>query len=442
MLTFLVVALLTQIPNLPALNGTVTGVLRNASGRPAAGVRVSAVVPPAAGTDALTGTAMAAIVETDAEGRYRLEGVPPGRYYISAGRLDFPTYYPGSSVLSEGTLVLVTTGAVLNINFAVRDESLGRALASQGFFPNMPGISVPISVSVEGGGKIPVFQTGDYPVIRATHVLNRSVIEVSLGAPTLFLPQPAATEEYTITVDQLQGYRVKSMTLGADDLQKVTLKAQLTGLRAPAQFNPGVASLSGLPLTLVLTRAQTALSRGIRVTGRSVGLGDEIYISGKSGTLYSDGTFEFYGVPPGMHRIVKIFQRTVTATAVFVGSGNVDGLSLQAPTLLPADVFEEPSKPQNETIPESKAIGMVTLRGQVIDETSKDPLVEGTVTIRGYGRTVRTFAIFADSGFKIPDLLPGPYSITTNITGYRSTTETVTVGSEDLKLELSAQKEP
>src|SRR5689334_19303784 len=102
MLQFLLFAILLQIPNLPALNGAVTGVVRTAAGKPAAGVRVSAVVPPASATDEFTATAMASIVETDAEGRFRLEAVPPGRYYISAGRVDFPTYYPGTTILSEG----------------------------------------------------------------------------------------------------------------------------------------------------------------------------------------------------------------------------------------------------------------------------------------------------------------------------------------------------
>jgi hypothetical protein len=447
MLKFLVLALLTQIPNLPALNGTVTGVLRNASGKPAAGVRVSAVVPPSSATDEFRATAMASLAETDAEGRYRLEAVPPGRYYISAGRVDFPTYYPGTSVLAEGSLVLVTTGAtVSNINFVLRDESSGRAVISGLGMRTPQGFNVPVSVIVEGGGKIPVFQNGDYPVVRATHTQNKSVIEISLGDPTLFLPLPpsSTSDEYRITLNDLQGYTVKSMFYGSADVRKETLKAQRTGLATQPQYTVGnttfAASLSGAPLTVVLARTQTAPSNGIRVSGRSVGAGDEIYISGNPGTLYSDGTFEFYDLLPGTHRIIKIFQNVVTAGAVFVGSRDVEGLALQRPTLLPIDVFEAPSKEINGTLSDSKVIGMVTLTGHVIDETSKEPLNEGTVTIKGYGSAVRNFSIFADIGFKIPDLLPGQYSMTINVTGYRATTQAVTVGPEDLKLDLVAQK--
>jgi len=70
-------------------NGTITGVLKTSAGQPAVGVR---------------GAAMASLVTTDAAGRYRLENIPPGRYYITAGRVDFPTYFPGALDTSAGTI--------------------------------------------------------------------------------------------------------------------------------------------------------------------------------------------------------------------------------------------------------------------------------------------------------------------------------------------------
>src|SRR5262245_44901476 len=176
----LALLILAQIPNLPTLNGTITGVVRVGS-KPTAGIRVAAVAPPDVGES--RPSAMLSLAETDSEGRYRLEGVPPGRYYIAAGRTDLPTYYPGSTTLSEGTVITLAPGATLSgMDFGLRNESLGRggsALTVAGVLA-APGLSIPVNVQVEGGGKIPVFQNGAYPVIRATRVSGSATIELPL----------------------------------------------------------------------------------------------------------------------------------------------------------------------------------------------------------------------------------------------------------------------
>ena len=46
MAAILVLLLLAQVPILQSENGTVTGAIRSATGKPAAGVRVTAMVPP------------------------------------------------------------------------------------------------------------------------------------------------------------------------------------------------------------------------------------------------------------------------------------------------------------------------------------------------------------------------------------------------------------
>src|SRR5262245_8987182 len=154
----LALLILAQIPNLPTLNGTITGVVR-VGGKPTAGIRVAAVVPPDVGE--LRPSAMLSLGETDSQGRYRLEGVPPGRYYIAAGRTDLPTYYPGSTMLSEGTIITLRPGTTLSeMDFVLRNESLGRA-ASDGSYAWVmmgSGLTIPVNVQLEGGGKIPVLQ--------------------------------------------------------------------------------------------------------------------------------------------------------------------------------------------------------------------------------------------------------------------------------------------
>src|SRR6185295_11783905 len=56
-----------------------TGTIFSMDGTPAAGVRVSAIVAPDTPTAAIASTAASGTV-TDAAGRYRLEGILPGRY--------------------------------------------------------------------------------------------------------------------------------------------------------------------------------------------------------------------------------------------------------------------------------------------------------------------------------------------------------------------------
>jgi hypothetical protein len=113
MLEFLMMlALLIQTPQtakFPA--GTVTGVLRTNEGEPMASVRVAVV--PADGTDA--GTVLQAIVQTDSDGRYRIEDVPPGRYYIMTGRVDSPVFHPGVDDVRRATTIVVSDGATTQV---------------------------------------------------------------------------------------------------------------------------------------------------------------------------------------------------------------------------------------------------------------------------------------------------------------------------------------
>src|SRR5262245_15756532 len=88
--------------------GVITGVVRTPDGRPAAGVRITALREDAV-NDALR--AMASLTQTDSTGRYRLENVPPGRYYVTAGRVDLPTFYPGTLDVTKGTAISVTSAA-------------------------------------------------------------------------------------------------------------------------------------------------------------------------------------------------------------------------------------------------------------------------------------------------------------------------------------------
>jgi hypothetical protein len=75
--------------------------------------------------DSGAATSLSALAQTDEQGRYRLEGIPVGRYYIAAGRVDLPTFYPGTSDLTKARVFSVTPGgAVSGIDFVMLDTSV------------------------------------------------------------------------------------------------------------------------------------------------------------------------------------------------------------------------------------------------------------------------------------------------------------------------------
>jgi hypothetical protein len=92
----------------PVQSGTVTGQVMNDRGVPVAGVRVAAM--PVARDGENSGT-LVGLTLTDSNGRYTIETLEPGTYYVTAGRVDAPSYYPGVGSMLSAKSILVTAGA-------------------------------------------------------------------------------------------------------------------------------------------------------------------------------------------------------------------------------------------------------------------------------------------------------------------------------------------
>ena len=95
-------------------SSSISGQILNVNGSPAAGIRVSAA-PVDADLSVLT-----AFSVTDSSGRYRIEKVESGTYFIIAGLIAEPTFYPGVAAQSGARSVQVARGAsVTGLDFRI-----------------------------------------------------------------------------------------------------------------------------------------------------------------------------------------------------------------------------------------------------------------------------------------------------------------------------------
>jgi hypothetical protein len=455
-IAFLLTLLMTQgIPALLGQTGTVSGVVRTSAGTPAAGVRVSAMVPPEAGTEAALAGSFAALAETDEQGRYRLVGIPQGRYYIAAGRVDLPTFYPGTADVSSARIFAITPGgAVSGIDFVMMDNSIRSASSSNVFgITNVTlaqaQIAMPIRILMEPGVKLPVFADGSLTTVRftdtSTGVQRSQTIKDSFS---FNLPVSGGTPEFRIDVVNLPvGYAVKSIMYGTTDVMTNPLKIPAALLlRQVMVMANGIiqVSTSGIrggqtspELTISLATVPLPAVPGVRVAGRIKDTDPRgIYLSGTSGTIYSDGTYEFRGVPPGRHSIAAYGAAGILSmgASIVVGDQDLDGILLDASPVLPGDVnIPKPPGPAGIHSPGS-VLPLVSIRGRIIEEASGTPIEEGTVRL--IGRDSVMASVGTGGEFEFSRLLPGTYELEVRIFGHSNVLQSIVIADEDVRVDV------
>lgn len=444
--------------------GTMTGVVTSESGSPAAGVRVGAMVQPEDPSDVVGAASLASIAETDELGRFRLENVPQGRYYVTAGRVENPTYYPGTMEIRSAKIVSVTAGTtVAAVNFTIKD------ISDRGVETVNAAVRIPIQVHTDSDVKIPVFSEHGKVVVRLTSVSDGKVADAPLGGAHVTLP--FATMEYRVSVENLpEGYVLRGLAFGDTNLMNGTLKvgldnfpkpaagekmaltpsqsgvliqrrissatqtSQIPGSSPPAVVAGSVTSNSDLSVVLGTTVVPTSKISGVRIRGKVENAGQqELYLSGMPGILFNDGSFEFRNVPAGRY-LVAMFDGGASTrqrgTVVTAGNRDVDDVELQDTVVLPSDVLSSGKIPESAQMTHS-------VRGHVVDAATQRP-VAGIVTLRGYSRSI-TNSLPADGEFEIPNLLPGTYNLKVETFERGVLTQSFTVGSDDLDLNLAVR---
>jgi len=169
---------------------------------PVAGVRVMAVPAGSTETGALV---MSNFSVADDAGRYRLENIPAGRYYIAAGRVDVPTFYPAALDRSKATAVSISAATpIAGIDITLQDVSGGNSVVRGG----RGGIG-----GRGRGGPAPFVQVPPVippsPASPPTPVLppNQAGSPFTLGRDFPFqnLPAGPALDSLALTLDRLVG---------------------------------------------------------------------------------------------------------------------------------------------------------------------------------------------------------------------------------------------
>jgi hypothetical protein len=445
------------IAQAPANSGTITGTVRTSAGTPAAGVRVSAIARQSSATlnpDAAAEVSSSSLAQTDDQGRYRLENIPPGSYVIAAGRVTRPTYYPATMDLSKGTVVSVAASAVVgNINITMDDGSI-RPTDSATDVSDVAGLTLPVQVRMEGDAKQPVFADGRTILVRFTRTNDGAISESPLNASILNLPVPNSLPgyEYRVTIENLPaGYVVKSMVQDGVNLLNNTLKITaknfvqaeipVYGAALPGAMLDKVRIAYGaggpmIPMEITLAGTNLGTAAGIRVRGKIPSGGNwELVLEGSSPILFADGSFECRGVTSGRH-VVLLQDKLVTpvrvlGASIVVGDKDLNDVMVEDIVVTPKQIQFPARMPSPGTI-----IPLASIRGRVSDAASKDPVLGGSVTLSGANSA--TFPIDSEGLFQISGLLPGTYDLTVEGSRHAAVHQTILVGDDDVNLNVSA----
>jgi hypothetical protein len=438
------------IPVQPTQGGTITGVLKDSAGRPAVGIRVGAVPRPDS-LEELTGNtgAMSSLGETDEQGRYTLENVPPGRYFVAAGVLSVPTYYPGTQAMAEGRIITVTAGGTVpGIDFAIKDSSGGRIIGTGGGQISSAFV-IPLDVRVENGAKIPIFGGSKVTGIRIVPVGGGSAITAAVTDG--ILPLQPTSADYRINMEGLpDGYTVKSMKYGSTEVKDGVLNLVVSGnapifrsATGPAALNNFFAQMgitqAPIPQTLsiVLTRAAMAKPPGVSVTGQFPPTIRGAFLSGVSAAIYVDHSYEFSGVQPGRHALTAITRnpRETLAASIIVGDKDISGIELEPTSTLPLNArTPTPPGPAGNRAP--GRLPLAAVRGKIMDAETGEPLTLGDVFLVGDYWTGNPLT--SDGRFEFGKLLPGKYQIEVRAVGYPTFNREFSIEEQDMELELKS----
>lgn len=216
-----------------AKGGAVAGTLRGPGGQPAAGVRIGVMAIPEVGREVKGAGTLVSQGRTDDAGRFQLEEVPTGQYYIVAGNsLNAPTFYPGVQDIGTAKTIEVRAAAtVRDIDFEVL-ESFAPApspypvvgVTGRLVLKNNPNAPMPPIITLQGY-RIPTLPAS-FPQPVQPLILGMSMT-VAVAPDGLFNVTLPAGDQRLSDVSLPEGYSVVSVTSGGRNIlnQPIEVKA-------------------------------------------------------------------------------------------------------------------------------------------------------------------------------------------------------------------------
>jgi hypothetical protein len=398
-------------------SGIVTGVLRSGSGMPVEGIRVA--LRPVGEDDLIEG-----IGETDKDGRYRLESISPGRYYIVVGRGFNQVYHPGVPELQRATTILVTAGATteaaampfvrVKVSGRVVDMVTGAGRRVQSVWiccefspaftrPN-PGnplhtpALVPAVVAEDGSFSLPSLAPGNYYIQIADSQVIPLAQVVSVGD----------IDVQGIQVKVSTGFDVEGGV--ADRLGQAVsaVNARLLPRERNTAFDlTGVLLASGVAET-------TPLAPQVRVASRPT-LGEI------SSRLAQAATGQWIPVVNGRFSIGRVLPGTYVLEIVAPGGNSVEREIEVAPNGVTTVQIE---------MPFTQVVARV-----VVADGSPLPKLPGSIRFVGNGKDRQVHYAYPDTqGRALVHLEQGEYRVFTESLG--PTVRSVSDGAKDLRTEL------
>jgi hypothetical protein len=284
-------------------------------------------------------------------------------------------------------------------------------------------------VTVQNGGKLPLSSNGRFVTVR---------LETSAGTEDSF-PVDAGNVGIVVvgnmdvraTVENLpDSYTVESVMYGTTNVTQGSFR--LSG--------PPFTSVQSV-LSITLRASPPVSGAGSRVTGTTGSLEKRlIYMSGKPGVVYFDGTFEFRDIPPGRHVIGTLKNPSMARAAiVVVGDRDVSGIALKETVLLPPDISDPKDPLPAGSHPPGTILPLIRVSGTVLDESSKEPIRSGELILKS-GNAFRTFPIDQNGRFEPFSLVPGTYDIRFEVFGHGTLGPDLVVDDKDLDLQLTTKR--
>jgi hypothetical protein len=267
---------------------------------------------------------------TDAAGVFKLDGVPPGKYHLSAERSGFITAnYGQRSATGAGTLVTIDAGQKMtgaSMRMTPHGVIAGRVVDEDG----EPLVSANVQVmrqqylqgkkqlnSVGGNstndlGEYRVFglRPGRYYVVSANRIGNPGMADAGEEyVPTYF---PRATDpSVAVPVDVAPGATVRNIDVTMRRMHAVSVTGRVSSEIPPPA--PGEGSL----------RLNVMLTPRLAATGS---------VNTRGGTVGTQGNFEIRSVTPGSYFLTAVSMgggKTIaTRIPIQVGNSPLEGLTL------------------------------------------------------------------------------------------------------------------